>query len=37
MTLGIEFQRDQSIGLGAMFGDVHTNRRTDRQTHRHFP
>ena len=39
-TLYIEFERDQSIGLGSTFGDGHTDRqtdgRTDRQTDTHF-
>ena len=27
-TLDIEFERDQSIGLGSTFGDIHTDRQT---------
>ena len=34
-TLDIEFERAQSIGLGSMFGDCHTDThmQTDRHTH----
>ena len=31
--LYIEFERDQSIGLGSMFGDGHTDRDTHTHTH----
>ena len=34
-TLDFEFERDRSIGLGSMIGDVQTHRQTDTQTDRH--
>ena len=30
-----EFERDQSIGLGSTFGDVHTDVHTHTHTHTH--
>ena len=32
-TLGIEFKRDRSIGLGATFGDSHTDTSAHARTH----
>ena len=34
-TPDIEFERDQSIGLGSMIGDRQTDTHTHTQTHTH--
>ena len=35
ITLDIEYERDQAIGLGSTIGDARSDSQTDRQIHTH--